>query len=301
MLAPGTRLSHYSVLRLLGAGGMGEVYEAEDLRLKRRVAIKLLPENIASDAGRLARFEHEAQAIAALNHPNIVTIHSVEEDAGRRFLTMELVEGSTLDRLIPPGGLALPTLLDSAVPLVAAVAAAHARGIVHRDLKPANVMVCGDGRIKVLDFGLAKLDPIGASDDAETRTGSQVGTAAGQIVGTPAYMSPEQADGRPVDTRSDVFSLGILLYEMASGLRPFRGESSLSVLSSILRDDPEPLSRVRRDLPPAYREIVTRCLSKDPVQRPSAADIADGLARIGMAPVTPAASRGRSPARPRRT
>ena len=216
MLAPGTRLSHYSVLRLLGAGGMGEVYEAEDLRLKRRVAIKLLPENIASDAGRLARFEHEAQAIAALNHPNIVTIHSVEEDAGRRFLTMELVEGSTLDRLIPPGGLALPTLLDSAVPLVA---------------------VCGDGRIKVLDFGLAKLDPIGASDDAETRTGSQVGTAAGQIVGTPAYMSPEQADGRPVDTRSDVFSLGILLYEMASGLRPFRGESSLSVLSSILRDE----------------------------------------------------------------
>lgn len=163
MLSPGTLLNRYRIVRQLGAGGMGEVYEAEDSRLKRRIAIKLLPEGVASDPERLARLEHEAQAVAALNHPNIVTIHSVEEHGERLFLTMELVEGRPLDELIPAGGLTARDLLACAVPLVDAIAAAHARGIVHRDLKPANVMVCADGRLKVLDFGLAKLVACGAT------------------------------------------------------------------------------------------------------------------------------------------
>ena len=284
MLAPGTRLNRYCILRPLGAGGMGEVYEAEDSRLKRRVAIKLLPDGIATDSARLARFEHEAQAVAALNHPSIVTIHSVEEDGDHRFLTMELVEGRPLDQVIPPGGLPLRDLLRYAIPLVDAVAAAHARGIVHRDLKPANVMVSADGRIKVLDFGLAKLveEPDAGVD---TRTALPTATAAGQIVGTPAYMSPEQADGRPVDQRSDMFSLGILLYEMASGVRPFRGDSTLSILASIVRDDPPPVSGMRRDLPRPFAAIVGQCLSKDPSKRPAAAAVEEQLAKIGHAPV----------------
>jgi Tol biopolymer transport system component len=272
---------------------MGEVYEAEDTRLKRRVALKVLPDAIAADPARLARFEQEAQTIAALNHPNIVTIHSVEDDGGRRFLTMELVEGPRLDELVPAGGLALGDLLRYAIPLVEAVAAAHAHGIVHRDLKPANVMVAADGRTKVLDFGVAKLVAPTQAPQTETRTALPSPTVAGQIVGTPSHMSPEQAEGRPVDQRSDIFAVGIILYEMASGVRPFRGESHLSILSSIVRDDAAPLDRLRPAVPRAFAAIVAQCLEKDPANRPTAAALEQSLRSIA-AHVDPATTSRRA-------
>lgn len=282
-------LNHYRILRQIGAGGMGEVYEAEDTRLKRRVALKVLPAAIGADPVRRARFDNEAQAIAALNHPHIVTIYSVEESNGTRFLTMELVDGRTIDTLLPAGGLRIPELVKYAVPLLDAVAAAHARGIIHRDLKPANIMVTADGRIKVLDFGLAKLVDLSADVDsaaAPTMTTPPGATSVGQIVGTASYMSPEQAEGRPVDSRSDVFSLGILLYEMATGVRPFRGGSSLSILSSIIKDNPPPMASARPDIPAAFERLVHECLEKDPAKRPqSASAVRDRLGAIATARV----------------
>jgi serine/threonine protein kinase len=281
MLTPGTRLNHYRILRQVGAGGMGEVYEAEDTRLKRRIALKVLPAEIGADPGRRARFEQEAQAVAALNHPNIVTIHSVEESGFTRFLTMEIVDGSTIDCLVPPTGLPLSDLLTYAIPIVEAVAAAHERGIIHRDLKPANVMVGTDGRVKVLDFGVAKLVGLATPGQVSAETtmaGSPAATSDGQIVGTASYMSPEQADGHPVDHRSDIFSLGVLLYEMATGVRPFRGDSNLSLLSSIVRDQPTPLTRVRPGSSLALERVVNDCLAKDPASRPqSARELRDRL------------------------
>jgi serine/threonine protein kinase len=271
-LAPGTRLGRYEILSTLGVGGMGEVYEAEDTSLQRRVALKVLQPASASDPARRARFEKEARAVASLNHPNIVTIHSVEEYDDTRFLTMEIIDGSTIDRLIPPAGLPLEQLLTYAIPLVDAVVAAHARHIVHRDLKPANVMVTGDGRVKVLDFGLAKLlDPPMLDDDSLQTVTAVQATMAGQIVGTAAYMSPEQAEGRPVDYRSDIFSIGVLLYEMTTGQRPFRGDTGISILSSIIKDEPTPLTRLRPGASPELERIVSQCLAKDPAKRPSSA------------------------------
>ena len=263
---------------------MGEVYEAEDTHLKRRVALKVVPAAIGYDSVRRARFDNEAQAIAALNHPHIVTIYSVEESNGIRFLTMELVDGRTLDALVPAGGLSISDVVKYAVPILDAVAAAHARGIIHRDLKPANIMVTAEGRVKVLDFGLAKLvDLSGASDaaGAPTRTASLADTSVGQILGTAPYMSPEQAEGRTVDYRSDIFSIGTLLYEMATGVRPFHGNSSLSILSSIIRDDPPPMASVRAGIPAAFERLVRECLAKDPAKRPqSAAIVRDRLAGL---------------------
>jgi Tol biopolymer transport system component len=262
----GTGLGHYRVLEKLGAGGMGEVYAAEDTTLGRRVALKRLPLEMAADPERLQRFQREARAIAALNHPNVVTIYSVEEADGVQFLTMELVEGKTLGDLIPEGGLPLEELLRLAVPLVDAVAAAHQHGIVHRDLKPANVMLATDGRLKVLDFGLAKLKPeVGTTDTTCLATPSL--TRQHTIVGTVAYMSPEQAEGRPVDQRSDIFSLGVVLYEMACGRRPFGGDTAVSLISAILKDTPARLSDVKRSTPPSLDRIVTKALAKDPALR----------------------------------
>jgi serine/threonine protein kinase len=285
-LATGTRLGPYEILSTLGVGGMGEVYEAEDTRLKRRVALKVLQPAIASDPVRRARFEKEARAVASLNHPNIVTIHSVEEYDDTRFLTMEIVDGRTIDRLVPPAGLPLEQLLTYAIPLVEAVGAAHARHIVHRDLKPGNVMVTGDGRVKVLDFGLAKLlDPPVLDGSLQTVTAAPA-TMAGQIVGTAAYMSPEQAEGRPVDYRSDIFSIGVLLYEMATGLRPFRGDTGISILSSIIKDEPKPMTRLRPGASRDLERIVSQCLAKDPAKRPSSAsELRTRLASLIEAPV----------------
>src|SRR2546427_6159069 len=204
---------------------MGEVYRARDTRLKRDVALKVLADASMADADRRARFEHEARTIAALDHPGIVTIHSIEEQDGIAFITMQLVQGRTLAESIPPDGLSLQRFFDIGIPLVDAVAAAHQRDVIHRDLKPSNIMLTEEGRVKVLDLGLAKLRQ-SISDGALTMAPAQV-TAAGQIVGTVAYMSPEQAEGRAVDHRSDLFSLGIILYEMAVGAKPFTGDTPL--------------------------------------------------------------------------
>jgi len=261
------KLLHYEILHLLGKGGMGDVYAAQDTKLGRRVALKVLPSEMAADPERRARFEREAKAVAALNHPNIVTIHSVEEADGVHFITMELVEGKTLSELIPKNGCQLSSLLDRAVAMTDAVSAAHRRGITHRDLKPDNVMVTDDGRVKVLDFGLAKLKGGGTDDAAATRLAGDAETAEGKILGTVAYMSPEQAEGKAVDARSDVFSLGIILYEMATGRRPFKGDTPVSTLSSILKDTPSSLTELNTALPRHLGRIVNRCLTKDPNRR----------------------------------
>jgi serine/threonine protein kinase len=276
----GTTLQHYRILGRLGVGGMGEVYAAEDTKLQRRVALKVLPPDMAADPERLQRFQREARAVAALNHPNVVTIYSVEEADGVQFLTMELVEGKTLAELIPKDGLPLEELFRVAVPLADAVAAAHQHGIVHRDLKPANVMLASDGRVKVLDFGLAKLKPELSSTET-TLAAAQSLTGQNTIVGTAAYMSPEQAEGRPVDHRSDIFSLGVVLYEMACGKRPFKGDTALSLISSIIKDTPPPLSEVNRRVPPDLDRIVARALAKDPARRyQSALDLRDELQAV---------------------
>ena len=238
----GKTVLHYKILAKLGQGGMGEVYRATDQKLGREVALKVLPPEMASSPERLDRFRREAKALAALDHPGIVSVFSVEEADGIHFLTMQLVEGRSLDRVISEGGLPLEALLNHAIALADALAAAHEKGIVHRDLKPANIIISEAGRVKVLDFGLAKItgprDPKPADSEAPT----DVQTREGVVMGTVPYMSPEQLSGRTVDHRSDIFSLGILLYEMATARRPFEGRSSVELASSILRDAPPPLS-----------------------------------------------------------
>ncbi len=238
LMSPPFSIAHYRITSKIGAGGMGEVFRATDTKLGRDVALKVLPVEMASDPERLARFRREARTVAALNHPHIVTIFSVEEAEGIHFLTMELVEGQTLDRLIPVTGLSGDRIADVASALAEALAAAHEKGIVHRDLKPANVMVTNDGRVKVLDFGLAKEVRESEPNDATMTSAGR--TAVGIVMGTPAYMSPEQIAGRALDHRTDIFSLGIILYEMASGRRPFQGASSAELASAILRDTPRP-------------------------------------------------------------
>ena len=276
-LAAGTRLGPYEILAPIGAGGMGEVYRARDPRLKRDVALKVLPEELASDPERLERFEREAQILAALNHPHIVTIHSVEEGEGLRFLTMELVEGNTLTKIVPRGGLPLPSFFRIAIPLAEAVSAAHEKGITHRDLKPGNVMVSDEGRLKILDFGLAKLrHEAEATEDSNAPT--VPATDPGRVMGTAPYMAPEQVQGKAVDQRSDLFSLGVILYEMATGDRPFQGETSAEVASSILRDTPPTVTERRVDLPRDLGKLIKRCLEKEPRKRfQSALDLANEL------------------------
>src|SRR5262245_42205630 len=252
---------------------MGEVYRARDARLGRDVALKVLPAAMASNPERLARFEREARAVAGLNHPSIVTLHSVEDDSGVRFLTMELVEGRNLHQTLGTSGLPLSQVLDIGIQVADALAAAHEKGIVHRDFKPANVMLTKDGRVKVLDFGLATLaerDPSSAASEmtsAPTMEGQETLTSAGLVVGTVPYMSPEQVGGEPVDVRTDIFSLGVVLYEMATGHRPFQGKNDAQTISSILRDAPRALSEVRHDAPRDLARILDHCLQKDPDSR----------------------------------
>ena len=277
----GKTLLHYEIIDKLGEGGMGEVYRGRDTKLGRDVAIKILPEDMYQDPERRKRFEREARVIAALNHPNIVTIHSVEEAEGRLFLTMELVEGKTLRDAIPDKGVSLEVFFSVAIPLVEAVSSAHGKGITHRDLKPANVMLSNEGRLKVLDFGLAKLlqDAKGV-EDART-VGLDTHTHEGQILGTVAYMSPEQVEGKPLDGRSDIFSLGVLFYEMLTGRRPFTGDSTASMISAILRDTPPPVTDVRQALPNHLGRIIRRCLAKEPDRRyQSATDLRNDLQEL---------------------
>jgi serine/threonine protein kinase len=272
---------------------MGEVYRATDTKLAREVALKVLPVEMASDPDRLARFQREARAVAALNHPHIVTIYSVEEAEGVHFLTMELVQGISLDRRIASGGLPVSQIIEIAGALAEALAAAHEKGIVHRDLKPANVMVTDEGRVKVLDFGLAKDVGTEASTDATLTSAGR--TQAGIVMGTPAYMSPEQVSGRTLDHRTDIFSLGVLLHEMATGRRPFEGTSSAELVSSILRDSPPLVTDVRADLPSDLARVIRRCLEKDPRHRVQTArdvsnefrDLAQLASRSTQAPAAP--------------
>jgi TRAP transporter TAXI family solute receptor len=274
----GKELNHYRILRELGRGGMGAVYAAEDSKLHRQVAIKVLPEEVADDDERLRRFQREARAVAALNHPNIVVVHSVEESAGAHFITMELVEGGPLADVIPAGGLSLEKFFDYGVALADAVSSAHENGITHRDLKPTNVMVTPDERIKVLDFGLAKLAEPEVSDDDETQLQTASLTGDGKIVGTAAFMSPEQAEGKPVDHRADIFALGILLFQMATGERPFKGDSTISLLSSIMKDPAPSATDLKPGLPRHLARVISRCLEKNPEHRyQSAKDVRNEL------------------------
>jgi formylglycine-generating enzyme required for sulfatase activity/predicted esterase len=266
-LDPGTRLGPYEIEALLGTGGMGEVYRARDTRLQRTVAIKILPMHLSSDPDLHTRFEQEAKSISSLQHPNICVVHDIGCQGGVDFMVMEYVAGRTLDRVIPKGGLPANLAMKYAVQIADALARAHSTGIVHRDLKPANIMVDDTGLIKVLDFGLARLiarQPGMGSDGATVAASS---TTPGMIVGTLAYMSPEQAEGKPIDARSDVFSFGSVLYEMLSGKKAFQGDSSAALLAAVMRDDPKPLSELKRDVPLEVRRIVSHCLKKDPAGR----------------------------------
>ncbi len=278
-LEAGRRLLHYRIVAKIGEGGMGQVYVAEDERLGRRVALKVLPARMAGDPERLERFHREARAVAALNHPNIVTLHSIEETEGVHFLTMELVVGATLTRKISSRGMPLSELFALAIPVADALAAAHEQGITHRDLKPDNVMVDGGGRVKILDFGLAKLIHGPAGENSATLTATL--TQAGHILGTVPYMSPEQVLGKPADARSDIFSLGVMLYQMATGRRPFEGEAQAEVISAILRDTPDSVDELRGELPHHLGRIVRHCLEKDPEHRyQSALDVRNELADL---------------------
>ncbi len=278
----GSALAHYRILSPLGTGGMGEVFLARDTRLERDVALKLIRGEFAADGERLARFEREARAIAALNHPSIVTIYAIEEDSGRRFFTMELVEGRTLREVTPPTGLPAPELLRVGVALADALHAAHARGVVHRDLKPANVMISHEGRIKVLDFGVAKLDVSGLSTATAVGPAADLGaTRPGAVVGTAGYMAPEQMKGQPVDARANLFALGVVLFEAASGRHPFPGEDAWARTAAMLTQAPFPLERLRPDLPIALGRLLERCLEREPAARPpGAAAVRDELEEI---------------------
>jgi len=259
----------YQFLEKLGAGGMGEVFKARDTRLNRFVAIKVLAAGMSTDPESRRRFVHEAQAASALNHPNIITIYDIVTEGDTQYMVMEFVAGKTLLELIPKDGLRLPQAIPYAAQMAEALSAAHAAGIIHRDLKPANVMVTGNGLVKLLDFGLAKIiDPAVVDDTANTATRINAPlTIQGTMMGTVNYMSPEQAEGKKLDARSDIFSFGAVLYEMLTGRCAFRGGSALSTLSAVLRDDVQPIAEVTPDVPFDLNRIVETCVRKDPDQR----------------------------------
>src|SRR6266446_1794149 len=271
----GQTIGHYKVIEQVGAGGMGVVYKALDTHLDRFTAIKVLPPEKVADPERKRRFVQEAKAASALNHPNIITIYDIASENGIDFIAMEYVPGKALNQLITRKGLPLGEALKYAVQVADALAAAHAAGIIHRDLKPGNVMVSGaperSGFVKVLDFGLAKLtDKVESMEREFTETIQQDDTPAtgeGTIVGTVSYMSPEQAEGKKVDARSDIFSFGALLYEMVTGRRAFQRDSKLATLSAILNDQPPVASTIRPELPHDLETVLNRCLRKDPNRR----------------------------------
>ena len=278
-LKSGSRLGAYEVVRPIGAGGMGEVYRARDPRLSRDVAIKVLAPGVSLDAGRVARFEQEARAAAALNHPNILSVFDIGQSEGAPYIVSELLEGETLrERLTASSGtgIAVRKTIDYGVQLARGLAAAHDKGIVHRDLKPENIFLTADGHVKVLDFGLAKLTQKEPEAAAEQATQSK--TDPGVVMGTIGYMSPEQVKGLAADHRSDIFALGAVLYEMLSGRRAFARESSVETLNAILKDEPGELPVSDRQIPPSLARIVERCLEKSPPARfQSTGDLAIAL------------------------
>lgn len=261
-------LTHYRIISKLGAGGMGKVYLAEDTRLDRKVALKILNEDVAAEAERLRRFVQEAKAASALNHPNIITIHEIGETENRHFIAIEYIDGETLHQRLRSGPLSLKSVLDAGIQIASALQAAHEANIIHRDIKPENVMVRPDGLIKVLDFGIAKVtEPAPPSHvDAEAET-IKVDTSPGMIVGTPAYMSPEQARGKPVDARTDIFSLGVVLYEMLTGRKPFEGETPMDIITGILYKEPPPIREAMPDVPAEIERIIGKQLRKDSDER----------------------------------
>lgn len=265
-LVPGDRLGPYEIVAPLGAGGMGAVYRARDPRLQRDVAIKVLHPDRISDPDRRQRFLVEAQAVSSLNHPNILTVYDIGAEGDVAYLVTELVDGRSLDAIVPASGFPVGEVLRIGTEVADALARAHAAGIIHRDLKPANVMLASDGRVKVLDFGLAKIVEPPHGDDIATRTLDRQ-TAEGTVMGTAGYMSPEQAEGRPLDPRSDIFSFGAMLYEIATGRRAFPGDSPMSTIAAVLREEPLAPGELRKDLPPELTRIIMRCLRKDPARR----------------------------------
>jgi eukaryotic-like serine/threonine-protein kinase len=292
MLSPGTRLGSYEVLSSLGEGGMGEVYRARDARLQRDVAIKVLPEAFATDEARLSRFEQEALATAALNHPNILVVFDIGREGRIAFVVAELLEGHTLREVIEAGRLPLRKAVDYASQIASGLADAHAKGIVHRDLKPENVFVTAEDRVKILDFGLAKWSP--GSSDHGSPTGSNdpasmaaqtvlaARTEPGMVVGTIGCMAPEQVRGQTVDHRADIFSFGAVLYEMLAGRRAFRGDTAADTMTAILKEAPADISDSGVSVPSSLARVVDRCLEKAPTSRfQSASDLAFALQALG--------------------
>src|ERR1700752_26938 len=264
------QISHYRILEKIGAGGMGEVYLAEDMKLGRKVAIKVLSEEYTTNRDRLNRFEQEASAASALNHPNILTIHEVGSDDGRHFIATEYIDGLTLRHKTAVGKLEIREILDIAVQVASALEEAHSAGIIHRDIKPDNIMVRKNGYVKVLDFGLAKLTESSlerSPADAEAATRVMVQTDAGVVMGTSHYMSPEQARGKPVDARSDIWSLGVVIYELIAGRLPFEGETPTDVIVAITQKEPAPMPRFAPDVPAELDWIVNKALRKDREER----------------------------------
>jgi len=299
-LTPGSRLGPYEIVAPLGAGGMGEVYRARDTRLERDVAVKVLPESIQGDPEALARFEREAKLVAALSHPNILAIHDVGKDAGVSYAVTELLEGETLRDRLNSGTVSLRKAISYAREVASGLAAAHGRGIVHRDLKPENVFVRSDGHVKILDFGLARRDALGEAEGAaEAPTVAR--TKPGTILGTVGYMSPEQVRGETADSRTDIFSFGAILYELAYGERAFKAESDVETMTAILREEPPALRR-RGGVPNEIARVIARCLEKKPEERfQSASDLAfvlqifEHAEAAEPAEVKPPASAARTP------
>jgi eukaryotic-like serine/threonine-protein kinase len=295
-LAPGRRLGPYEVLGALGAGGMGEVYRARDTRLGRDVALKVLPADVAADPERRRRFEREARAVAALNHPGVLAIHDVGDADGVFFIVTELLDGETVRARLARGPVPCERVAEWGASVAEALAAAHAGGLVHRDVKPENLFLTRDGRVKVLDFGLAKEQAVAGHTEDVTLSSP---TVAGTVLGTLGYLSPEQARGEVVDGRSDIFSLGVLLYEALTGSRPFGGRTAQDHIAAVLRDDPPDAASIRGDAPPGLTRVVQRCLAKEREARfQSASDLAFALRSTGQAP---AVNAGSAPSRPRAT
>ena len=294
----GQCLNHYRIVEKIGEGGMGEVYRAHDERLDRDVAIKVLPEEVVEDCNRLERFEREARAAAALDHPNVLAVHELGTHRGRPFIVMELLDGRTVREAIDSGDLAGGDVIELGSQIAKGLAAAHDRGILHRDIKPSNVFISSDGAVKILDFGLAKLAVATLSPhEADEAPTEEMMTAVGTVLGTAGYMSPEQVRGMPSDHRSDIFSLGVVLYEMSTGMSPFRRETAADTASAVLAEDPPPMTEVSPWASPGLDGVVRRCLKKRPEDRfQSAEDVGNALLEL---PDTPAGSRRqRTPTRP---
>ena len=300
-LTAGAKLDGYEVVGLLGAGGMGEVYRARDSVLKREVAIKVLPSFVSQDPDRLRRFEQEAQAAAALNHPNILAVHRFGTFEGTPYLVSELLEGETLRQQMERGPLPIRKAIDYGVQIANGLAAAHDKGIVHRDLKPENLFVTKGGRIKILDFGLAKLMQSQPDPDGSAPTQAR-GTDPGMVMGTAGYMSPEQVRGNAVDHRTDIFAFGAILYEMLTGTRAFHRSTSAETMTAILNDDPPAISQVVQTTPPGLQRVVHRCLEKNPEQRfHSASDLAFALEALSESGSVPAVAASGAPNQRRRS